>query len=296
MDERLGQIKEGAGLEESRINTEFVDFLKKWSTPALALLAAAALAYLGLQKLEERRQDRADAAFREYEAAAASGNPDALIRVASEFDGVGAVKAMALIDAGDVYYGAVLSGIEPGAPLTDQGEPENDEDRLTDDERETYLGRAESQYQAAFDATRTKPGHELHAISAAYGLAAIAETRAEPEQAREWYEKVFAFASKGGYAAMVEDAKERILNRNEAVVPVPLNDASAQPPAPGSEPNAALPGALTPVEGLGETPVMGPELPPIEQPAGEPTPEPDQPGADQATEPAPDEPPDPQSP
>ena len=288
MDERLGQIKEGAGLEESRINAEFVDFLRKWSTPALALLAAAALAYLGMQKLEQRRQDRADTAFREYEAASTSGNPDALIRVASEFGGVGAIKPMALVDAGDIYFGSVLSGIEPGAPLDEKGQPENAEDRLSDDERDTYLGRAEAEYRAALDASGAKPGYELHAISAAYGLAAIAETRGDATAAREWYEKVFEFAGRGGYVPQAEDAEQRILNRAEAIAPVPLNDASVQPAAPvAGLLSSQFGGEVKPVEEIrdavegwaGEAPTQGPELPP---------PAPDaESGSDEPTEPAP---------
>ena len=38
MDERQTQIRQGAGLEESRINTEFLDFLNKWSSPVLIVI------------------------------------------------------------------------------------------------------------------------------------------------------------------------------------------------------------------------------------------------------------------
>ena len=43
MEERQTQIREGAGLEESKLNVEFIDWLQRWSTPILLLVAGAAL-------------------------------------------------------------------------------------------------------------------------------------------------------------------------------------------------------------------------------------------------------------
>ena len=46
LDRRTRQITEGAGLEESRLNQDFVEFLKKWSTPLLLVIVAAVAAYV----------------------------------------------------------------------------------------------------------------------------------------------------------------------------------------------------------------------------------------------------------
>ena len=58
MDERQQQIKAGAGLEESRINQDLIDFLQKWGSWILMALAVAALAYAGLQWLERQRVEK----------------------------------------------------------------------------------------------------------------------------------------------------------------------------------------------------------------------------------------------
>src|SRR5690606_15713326 len=67
MDDRQRQIKEGAGLEESRINKDFLDWLLKWG-PVLVLVAAGIiLAMRGVQFLEDRRVARVNEGFSELE-------------------------------------------------------------------------------------------------------------------------------------------------------------------------------------------------------------------------------------
>ena len=97
MDQRHEQIREGAGLEESRINTEFVDLIKKWSSPVLFVAAAISLGYLGLMKLEDRRVARVDEAFAELELQrnSASPSPDSLLRVAGDYSDIRAVAPLA---------------------------------------------------------------------------------------------------------------------------------------------------------------------------------------------------------
>ena len=75
MDDRQTKIREGAGLEDSRINQEFVDFLNKWSSPVLIVLAVAALIWAGLTKLEQMKNEKIDNAFGEFQAAIEGGNP-----------------------------------------------------------------------------------------------------------------------------------------------------------------------------------------------------------------------------
>ena len=60
MDERQTQIREAAGLDESRLNTEFVEFLRKWGPIALGVLAVAALAFVGRNYLREQSGIRTD--------------------------------------------------------------------------------------------------------------------------------------------------------------------------------------------------------------------------------------------
>src|SRR5262245_7049428 len=99
MDERQAQIREGAGLDEARLNVEFIEFLKKWSTPLLVIIALVALGYFGLQKLREARHAALTTAFTQLDAARTSGNPSGLLAVADEHNGQGAVPEIARLQA-----------------------------------------------------------------------------------------------------------------------------------------------------------------------------------------------------
>jgi len=48
---------------------------------------------------------------------------------------------------------------------------------MTDEQRAATLGDAEKLYQKILDATGSDPKKAVHALSAAYGLAAVAECR-----------------------------------------------------------------------------------------------------------------------
>jgi len=133
----------------------------------------------------------------------------------------------------------------------------------------------------------------LIAIAASYGLAAVAETRGEKDEARRAYEKVFEFAQQAGFGAQARDAEQKILSLDERIEPVPLYDAETQPAAPmagllaseftepGRPSGAPGSGAAAP----GPAPIAGPEFPPLPEDASPPDAE--QTGAD---EPGPDEP------
>src|SRR5438874_2058363 len=103
MDERQSQIRERAGLEESRLNEDFIEFLRKWGTPALMVLAIVAVGYLGLNKYKKARDEKIDKAFFDYEQVSGSNNPSpqSLTATAEEHEGVKAVSMLARRDAAD---------------------------------------------------------------------------------------------------------------------------------------------------------------------------------------------------
>ena len=75
MDDRQTQIRQGEGLSESRVNQDFIDFLNKWSSPVLLVLAVAALTWAGLQWMEKKKIEKVNNAFADLEAATAGNNP-----------------------------------------------------------------------------------------------------------------------------------------------------------------------------------------------------------------------------
>src|ERR1044071_6876732 len=105
MEERQTQIKEGAGLEESKLNVEFIDWLQRWSTPILMVIAVVAVGFWGYRKWEQAKRAEVDRAFSEFTAAAEVGtpNPTSLIGIAEQYKGIRAVPLLAQLKAADVY-------------------------------------------------------------------------------------------------------------------------------------------------------------------------------------------------
>jgi len=211
-DRRLDQIKEGAGLEESRINQDLVEFLRKWSTPVLMVLALIMLGYFFYNKQKAARQAHVDEAFREYNQSAeiANPSPDALKGVAEDFKDVEGVYLLATQRAADEYLRAVQRGVKPGAELDQAGEPVDPSDMLTDEDRERFLKEAESLYRKVYDRTTGKPQLSLHTLAALYGLAAVSESRNDAQAARNVLDQALALAKDHGYLEHITILQDRI--------------------------------------------------------------------------------------
>lgn len=72
MDDRQQQVQVGAGLQESRLNTDFIDFLKKYGTYGLYAMLAVVLSYVGWQRWTMHKNNTRDQAFADLGAAIAS--------------------------------------------------------------------------------------------------------------------------------------------------------------------------------------------------------------------------------
>ena len=256
---RLGELKEGAGLEDSRINQDFVDFIRKWSTPLLMVAAAIAIGYFLYNKRIEARQAHIDEAFTQYNQSANtfSPSPDALRRIAEDYDDVKGVSVMARIAAADEYLRSVQRGIRPGSPLDPQsGEPENEEDYLNDAGRDQLLGEAEAMYRAVWNDTQGNPAMAIHTLSALYGLAAVSESRMDVDAAKNALDQAMALAEDRGFIEHVALTRQRIEGLPR-LTRVSLPKKADLPPEPEPE-------VILPVDGgagvIGEGPI-GPQLP-----------------------------------
>lgn len=264
IDQRHTQIKEKAGLEESRLNQDFIEFLKKWGTPLLGVVAAVSVGYVGLDYLKQRRVATIDAAFQEYQVATSFGvlnaNPDALVNIATTFTDANAIPVMAKLGAADAYLQAVRTGLRPGAVLGQTGEPESPDDVLGDSDRVSYLDRAAALYRDVLQSTSGKRGQEIHAISALFGLSAVAESNGDASGARGHLEQVIAVAEPIGFVLHVKIAQGRIeaLGRDPSIQPlIPRSEL----PTTTSEPTGGL--DLFPELGLPDgLPGGQPEAPP----------------------------------
>jgi hypothetical protein len=268
MDERQQQIREGAGLEESRLNQEFIDFLQKWSMPLLVIAAIAAVGYAGWGKVKAARQEKVNAAFREFEAASQgdSPSPETLRRIADDFDGIRGVGSLARLAAADAYLRTVRSGVRPGTQLNDDGTLKSPEDALSPQDAASALDQAKALYQRTYDETASDSTRVLVTIHALYGLASVAESKKDFGAARSSYETLARLAEGTPYAAHGLIAKKRSANVDRLAADVPIYgsyDLTALPPKKQNEigpPWPPPPALATPPSNPGEIP--GPVAPP----------------------------------
>jgi len=248
MDERQTQITEGAGLEESRINKEFIDLLQKWSTPVLLLILLVAGAYAGVKWLENRQQTQLDAAFVAFRDAEMEGRPEALLDVAREHGGAGSVGIVARLAAADLRLDAYHQRVRPGT----RGQSE--EDRLSEAEALELLDQAGETYAEVHERASGKDGLELLAISGRWGVAAVELSRRDFDAARAALEDVQSLATEHGYADLADRAA-RTIESIPALRDQPELVATAPEP-PADQPSRPVIGAEPPVgpsEGLPET-------------------------------------------
>lgn len=270
IDQRHTQIREKAGLEESRLNQEFIGFLQKWSTPIMAVIAVAALGYIGLGKLRDQRVAKVNAAFRELQSVSLSGtlnaSPESLIGVAVMYDDVPGVAILARLGAADALLQSVRTGLRPGAVLTADNTPESPDDVLTDADRQSALARAAELYQQVLDRSASVEGQELHAIGALYGLATVDAMNGDTAAAKGHLERVKSLAEKSGFDLHVKISDAR-LAALDAPTPAPILVSRSELPQPPAPPEVPMP--LVPEPGSPGD--VAPDATPATEPPAAPT-------------------------
>ncbi len=289
MDDRQTEIRQGEGLNDSRVNQDFVDFLNKWSSPVLMVLAVAALSWAGMQWLENKKIEKVNRAFGDLEAAMAGGSPSpaSLRTLATEYAGVRAVPELALLQTTDLYLNAFVRGIEPGAQIDSvTGQPLDENDLLDETQRSAYLEQAGQLAQEVIDLTDGNEGKAILAVQAMVRLAAVKEGKRDFDGAKSMYTKAAERARDAGFVTLAAFADQRAegVDAIGDVSPLPSQDDLVA--LPGEEPvdldlineilNPVIPGLETsstdesaPVE---ELPVAE-EAPAEEAPVVDPEPE-----------------------
>lgn len=238
MDDRQSGIKEGAGLEDSRVNQEFIDFLNKWSSPVIMTLAVAALIWAGLQYLERQRIAKIDQAFSELASATQGGNPSpaSLKTLAAEYKGIRAVPELALLTTTELYLNAFVVGFEPGAQINQAtGLPENESDILDDNQRQVYLEQAGQLAQQVLDIAAGVEGKELIAMQAMSRLATVEEGKRNFDGAVSMYQRLEALANESFYPSIAAFAVQRVANIDVLKEITPLSSDDDLVELPGDD-------------------------------------------------------------
>lgn len=232
MDERQAQIKERAGLDESRLNQDLLDFLKKWGAYLMTGVAAVALAYVGWQYMERKSEENRDEAFVALEAAVESGNPNNLINIANQYSGVGAVATLARSAAADLRLAAYRTGIPVDVTLDSAGKLPDGKAFLTEEERAKELKAAEELYQTVLNDSTKSADRVFAAVGALNGLASVAEARGELDKAKGFYQQIQSM-TKDRYPGLADAATKRVESLDSlATLPRLYNNSELPNPQP----------------------------------------------------------------
>ncbi|MEO0512217.1 MAG: hypothetical protein AAF108_04895 [Planctomycetota bacterium] len=236
-DVRQSELKEGAGLDESRLNTEFIEALQKYASPLLFVAAGVVLAFVGWGRLQDMQNDAVNDAYQNYSEVAESANPNpvSLRVIAEEHGGVRSIGIQTRLREADVYLDSVRSGLVPGASQQFGADPA-EEDTLTDEDRAKYLDDAERLYRAVAEEAGTEPGARLHAIGALFGVAAVLEERGDADAAVETYERLAAMADEAGFETSAAIARGRAASVGDVLA---AGELPSQDDLPQAEPEPA---------------------------------------------------------
>lgn len=228
-DPRLREVSE-AQLTESRVNEDFVEWLRTKGPSWLLMILILIGGYLGVLRWKQYRTGYLSDA---WAALADSELPGSLEDVAVRYVDVRGLPQQAMRLAADRYLGAVQAGRPLGA------EPGADAASLGDEEREQYLDHAERLYRAVADTDDGTLAMTLHAVNAIEGLAAVAESRGDAEEAQDLYEQAAERAARD-YPHLADWALARAGTAAASAAPVVLPKRAQLPDQPASEPLAPV--------------------------------------------------------
>jgi hypothetical protein len=252
MDDRQTKIVEGAGLEESRLNTEFIEWLNVWGFRILVLLLVVAAGWAGYTQYSRWQEDRTDTALRELNDAVAAGSPDGLEAVAREWRSKRSVWEMATINAAEIHHEAGRLRLTPG------GDSQKPEDRLTNEQVGEHLTEARALFTEVVNRSRGRAPTVL-SLTARSGLAAVALTDLKLDEAKAILADLATEAGRAGYPDLQRRALERLATVDQ------WQDWPGPPPYVLLKENKERRG---PIAMFGETPENFKPAPVPDQPGG----------------------------
>ncbi|TVQ31847.1 MAG: hypothetical protein EA376_07615 [Phycisphaeraceae bacterium] len=239
MDDRERQITEGAGLQESRYNTEFIEWLNRWGSVILLGVLVVALAWMGWRWWGNHQTTLLNRAFLDLDAAVEASNPDGLLSVAQEWRGRGSIYELATLKAAEVYLESARRGLVPG------GVPGEADDLVDEPQRRSYLSQAEELFQDVLGRTQNRDEMTHHYLSALSGLASVAMSLGDHDRARELLQRTVDASEEKGFGELARWTRQRLDRFDEVVSQPPLlsvdDIAAAFDMSPAPDVNIPLP-------------------------------------------------------
>jgi hypothetical protein len=217
MDQDRERLKEvhATDLTESRINEDFLDWLKNKGPTYLLVILVAVTAYLAVVRWKMHKQQQVDDAWTALRDAAL---PSSKLDVADMHPDQFAVPQLALQSAGSQLLRSVQTNrAVDAAAITSTGQPDpTAAPELTPEEREEYLQRADEAFARIQQLDDGSLSMTLHALRAINGRAAVAEARGDSDAARSFYEEA-ANRAETFYPRLGEQARTRAENVDDNV-------------------------------------------------------------------------------
>jgi predicted negative regulator of RcsB-dependent stress response len=215
---RLQQVQQ-TDLTESRINEDFLYWLKTSGPSWLLAILVVVCGYLVWHRWQVHRAGKVDAAWQQL-AEVQNGLPASLEEVANDAStaNVGSVQQLARLQAAD----QLLRAVQLGRAL----ETTETAVKLSEEERTRYLDRADKLYSQVVDAASGDPGTLLQTISALFGRAAVHESRGQLDQATGFYNTAAAKAN-NPYPALADEARSRAASVSSLASVAKLPDGPA---------------------------------------------------------------------
>lgn len=239
------QVQVGAGLQESRLNTDLIQWLEKYGTWILMVVLVVVLGYFGLTRYRIYRADQLDRAFEEWSGARGTpgpdgvlgGSPDSLLRVAREHRGQAAIAQLASIDAAEIFLGAARRGLRPGANL----QTPTADDLLSEAQVSEFLTKADGLFAGVVSDVGSSADRAPLALRALWGRASTAISLGEMDRARTLLTDLASRATSAGFSDVAAKATARIELLPSLATPVALLRDADLPAVPTTAPPAAIP-------------------------------------------------------
>lgn len=185
--QRLKEVHQ-TDLTESRINEDFLDWLKSNGPTWLLVILVAVCVFIGVQRYKMYKVNHRNEAWAAFFEARLPGSYE---DVANSYEDVGQLANLSRLQAAEELLRLVQADMALDATLTpeDLNDPENDpaSEPLTEELRDQYLTRADGLYEQVIAADDNTMALTLYAVNAYNGRAAIAESRGDGEAARDFY-------------------------------------------------------------------------------------------------------------
>lgn len=249
---RLSEVQQ-KDLTESRLNEDFLFWLRGSGSNYALVILLGACAFLGWEWYKKDQSKSRDAAWEEL---ATATTPPAFRDVANKNSKFGGLAMMALLQVGEGDLMSVLRGVrfdrEPGAA----------DAALTRDLREQYLADADSAYAEVASRAGAMAGGAGAPllIPALLGRASVAECRGDFAAAKQFLEQAQVAATPNFPVALAR-AATRLETLDGLASPYPIPEGVVLPSILDSVTPTAAPTAAPPVTPT-DTPAVAPTVEP----------------------------------